>query len=99
MGYYKIGRSVLVSLLVVLSASFVPRLPMVLMTSRVLAQSKVEREAEADRLFQQGNQHFKAIKANSDFAIETWRSQFAVMAHSAITASDVFCEIFYVIIL
>ncbi|NJN13572.1 MAG: hypothetical protein HC815_39010 [Richelia sp. RM1_1_1] len=47
MGYYKIGRSVLVSLLVVLSASFVPNLPMVLMTSRVLAQTVDARKAEA----------------------------------------------------
>ncbi|KST63899.1 hypothetical protein BC008_16265 [Mastigocoleus testarum BC008] len=60
MGYYKIGRSVLVSSLVVLSASFVPKLPMVLMTSGVLAQTMDARTAEADRLFQQGNQHFKA---------------------------------------
>ena len=60
MGYYKIGRSVLVSLLVVLSASFVPSLPMILMTSRVLAETVDARKAEADRLFKQGEQSFQA---------------------------------------
>ncbi|BAY81486.1 hypothetical protein NIES267_09630 [Calothrix parasitica NIES-267] len=54
MGYYKIGRSVFVSLLVVLSTSFVPRLPVVLITSRVLAENVDARKAEADRLLLQG---------------------------------------------
>ncbi|MBV6622708.1 MAG: tetratricopeptide repeat protein [Rivularia sp. (in: Bacteria)] len=69
MRYYKVGRSVLVSLLVVLSASFVPRLPMVLMTSGVLAQTVDARKAEADRLLEQGNQQFNKgeIEAASQF--------------------------------
>ena len=61
MGYYKFGRSFVVSLLVVLSASFVPRLPMVLMTSGVLAQTVDARKAEADRLLEQG---FEQVQAN-----------------------------------
>ena len=59
MRYDKIGRSVFVSLLVVLSASFVPRLPMVLMTSGVLAQTVDARKAEADRLLQQGKKLYE----------------------------------------
>ena len=70
MRYYKIGRSVLVSLLVVLSASFVPSLPMVLMTSRVLAQTVDARKAEADRLFQQGREQFQTSQFTS--ALQTW---------------------------
>ncbi len=60
MRYYKVGRSVFVSLLMVLSVSFVPNLPMVLVTSRVLAENTVEREAEADKFFNKGIQQFKA---------------------------------------
>ncbi len=59
MGYYKIGRSVLVSLLVVLSASFVPRLSVGLMTSGVLAQTVDVRKAEADRLLLQGLEQYQ----------------------------------------
>ncbi|NJM20851.1 MAG: tetratricopeptide repeat protein [Richelia sp. SM1_7_0] len=70
MGYYKIGRSVLVSLLVVLSASFVPNLPMVLMTSRVLAQTVDARKAEADRLFQQGIQQYQSSQFT--VALQSW---------------------------
>ncbi|MEO0966753.1 MAG: CHAT domain-containing tetratricopeptide repeat protein [Cyanobacteria bacterium J06639_18] len=71
MRYYKFGKSVFVSLLVVLSASFVPRLPMVVMTSGVLAQSKVEREAEADSLFQQGIEQFQTSQFEA--AIQSWQ--------------------------
>ncbi len=60
MHYQKIKLSIFVSLLVVLSASFVPRLPMVLMTLGVLAQSRVERQAEADTLLEQGHQQYQA---------------------------------------
>ena len=59
MRYDKIGRSVFVSLLVVLSASFIPRLPMVLMTSEVLAQTVDARKVEADRLLQQGKKLYE----------------------------------------
>ena len=70
MRYYKIGRSVLVSLLVVLSTSFVPRLPMVLMTSGVLAQTVDARKAEADRFLQQGIKQYQ----NGQFtvALQSW---------------------------
>jgi CHAT domain-containing protein len=78
MGYYKIGRSVFVSLLMVLSASFVPSLSMVLMTSRVLAQTVDARKAEADRLLNQGGQQyhegqFKAALLSWNQALQIYR--------------------------
>ncbi len=56
---YKVKLSIITSLLVVLSASFVPKLPMVLMTSRVSAQTVDARKVEADRLMQQGEQQYQ----------------------------------------
>ena len=67
---YKIGRSFFVSLLVVLSASFVPRLPMVLITSRVLAENVDARKAEADRLLLQGIK--QAQTSQSTAALQSW---------------------------
>ncbi len=71
MRYYKIGQSVFVSLLVVLSTSFVPSLPMVLMTSRVLAQTADARKAEADRLLNQGIKQFQTSQFKA--ALQSWQ--------------------------
>ena len=71
MRYYKIGRSVFVSLLVVLSTSFVPSFPMVLMTSQILAQSRVERQAKVDRLLQQGIEQFQTSQITA--ALQSWQ--------------------------
>ena len=71
MGYYKIGKSVLVSLLMVLSASFVPSLPMLLMTSPVLAQTVDARKAEADRLIEQGAKQIQVKQFNA--ALQSWK--------------------------
>ncbi|MGB6295294.1 MAG: CHAT domain-containing tetratricopeptide repeat protein [Rivularia sp. (in: cyanobacteria)] len=75
---YKIGQSVLISFLVVLSASFVPNLPMVLMTSRVLAQTVDERKAEADKWFEQGialfqTSQFKVALLSFQQALQIYR--------------------------
>ena len=71
MRYYKIGRSVFVSLLVVLSASFVPRLPMALMTSRVLAQNNDARKAEAEKVMQRGREQFQSSQFTA--ALQSWQ--------------------------
>jgi CHAT domain-containing protein/uncharacterized protein HemY len=69
MGYYKIGRSVFVSLLVVLSASFVPRLSMGL-TLGVLAQTVDARKAEADKLLLQGIKQAQTSQFTA--ALQSW---------------------------
>ena len=74
----KIKLSVFTSLLVVLSTSFVTNLPIVLMTSRVLAQSTADRNAQADSLMQQGiQQHqkgqFKAALLSWEQALQIYR--------------------------
>ena len=74
----KIKLSIITSLLVVLSASFVPKLPMVLMTSRVSAQTADARKAEADRLMQQGEQQYqkgqiKAALLSLEQALQIYR--------------------------
>ena len=71
MRYYKIGQSVFVSLLVVLSTSFVLSLPMVLMSSRVLAQTADARKAEADRLLNQGIKQFQTSQFKA--ALQSWQ--------------------------
>jgi CHAT domain-containing protein/uncharacterized protein HemY len=72
MGLGKIKLSVFITLLVVLSSSFVPNLPMVLMTSRVLAQTADARKVEAaDRLFNQGNELFQSSQFTA--ALQSWQ--------------------------
>jgi CHAT domain-containing protein/uncharacterized protein HemY len=70
MGLGKVKLSAFVTLLVVLSSSFVPNLPMVLMTSRVLAQTVDARKAEADRLFQQGIEQAQTSQLTA--ALQSW---------------------------
>jgi tetratricopeptide (TPR) repeat protein len=70
MGLGKVKLSAFVTLLVVLSSSFVPNLPMVLMTSRVLAQTVDVRKAEADRLLKQGYEQYQISQFTA--ALQSW---------------------------
>ena len=71
MHYKKNKLSIFVSLLVVLSTAFVPNLPMVLMTSQVLAQTVDARKAEAGRLLQQGIE--QAQTSHLTAALQSWQ--------------------------
>ncbi|NJO28954.1 MAG: tetratricopeptide repeat protein [Richelia sp. SL_2_1] len=69
-GLNKVGLSVFVCCLAIFSTSFVPNLPILSNTSKVLAQSKAEKKVEADRILNQGIQ--QAQTGNLQAAIKSW---------------------------
>ena len=69
--FNKIGRSIVISSLIVLSASSGFSLPIVLNASRVLAQNVDARKAEADRLFYQGDRQFQTSQFEA--ALQSWK--------------------------
>jgi CHAT domain-containing protein/tetratricopeptide (TPR) repeat protein len=69
MGNYTIQRSIFISLLLLLSTSFIPNLP-ILATSIVLAQSNAEKKVEADRILNQGIQQVQTGKLQE--AVQSW---------------------------
>ncbi|MDF5718982.1 MAG: CHAT domain-containing protein [Rhizonema sp. PD37] len=68
---YKIGLSVFITLLTVLSTSLTTNLPVAFTASQVLAQTVNERKAEADRLLQQGIQQYKTSQFQA--ALQSWQ--------------------------
>jgi tetratricopeptide (TPR) repeat protein len=82
----KIGLGLFICLLTVVSTSLGSNLPMVVATSRVLAQSNTDRKVEADRLLNQGIQQYQTSQFEA--GLNSWQQALQIYREIKDTQSE-----------